>query len=68
MASQSTDEARPGGGDRLAVIEGPNGAWAVAWQTTWDTDADAAAFETAACKPRKTSMQNTSAHNSGRVM
>jgi hypothetical protein len=36
------------GGDRLAVIEGPDGAWAVVMQTAWDTEADAAAFETAA--------------------
>ena len=25
------------GGDRLAVIEGPDGAWAVAIETAWDT-------------------------------
>ena len=36
------------GGDRLAVIEGPDGAWAVAIKTAWDTTADATAFETAA--------------------
>jgi hypothetical protein len=36
------------GGDRLAVIEGPDGAWAVAIKTAWDTTADAAEFETAA--------------------
>ena len=36
------------GGDRLAVIEGPAGAWAVVMQTVWDTEGDAAAFETAA--------------------
>jgi hypothetical protein len=43
------DEAAAGwGGDRMAVIEGPDGAWAIAWHTAWDTDADAAAFETAA--------------------
>jgi 5-enolpyruvylshikimate-3-phosphate synthase len=34
--------------DRLAVMDGPNHAWAVAMQTVWDTEADAAAFETAA--------------------
>lgn len=38
------------GGDRLAVINGPDGAWALAWQTVWDTTADAAEFETAAAK------------------
>ena len=42
------DAAAGWGGDRLAVVEGPDGAWAVAMQTAWDTDADAAAFETAA--------------------
>jgi hypothetical protein len=36
------------GGDRLAVMQGPDGAWAVAIQTVWDTTADAAAFEAAA--------------------
>jgi hypothetical protein len=36
------------GGDRLAVAEGPNGAWAVVMQTAWDTAKDAAEFETAA--------------------
>lgn len=36
------------GGDRLAVMNGPSGAWAVAMDTTWDTAADAREFETAA--------------------
>lgn len=36
------------GGDRVALVEGPNGAWGVALRTIWDTDADAAAFEAAA--------------------
>ncbi len=36
------------GGDRLAVVEGPNGAWGVVIETTWDTAADAAEFHTAA--------------------
>jgi len=36
------------GGDRLAVIEGPGGAWAVAIKTAWDTTADATEFEAAA--------------------
>ena len=30
------------------MVEGPNGAWAVAMQTAWDTEADAVAFEKAA--------------------
>lgn len=36
------------GGDRLAVLEGPGGAWGVVMQTAWDTDGDAADFETTA--------------------
>jgi hypothetical protein len=36
------------GGDRLAVVEGPNHAWAVVLRTAWDTPSDAAEFETAA--------------------
>ena len=49
VATADADAAAAGwGGDRLAVIEGPDGAWAVAMQTVWDTEADAAAFETAA--------------------
>jgi hypothetical protein len=44
----ATDAAAGWGGDRLAVVAGPNGAWAVAMQTAWDTDADAAAFDKAA--------------------
>ena len=44
----ATAAAAGWGGDRLAVLEGPGGAWSIAMQTTWDTEADAAAFETAA--------------------
>ena len=44
----ATAAAAGWGGDRLAVLEGPGGAWSIAMQTTWDTDADATAFETAA--------------------
>jgi hypothetical protein len=36
------------GGDRVAVLDGPNGSWAVVLRTAWDTPADAAAFESAA--------------------
>ncbi len=36
------------GGDRLAVVEGPAGAWGVILQTTWDSPADAAEFADAA--------------------
>ncbi len=45
----AADAAAAGwGGDRLAVIDGPDGAWAVAMQTAWDTPTDAEAFEAAA--------------------
>ena len=44
----ANDAAAGWGGDRLAVLKGPDDAWAVAWKTEWDTAADAAAFETAA--------------------
>ena len=36
------------GGDRAAVVNGPDGAWGVAWATEWDSAAEAAEFETAA--------------------
>lgn len=35
------------GGDRVAYLEGPDGAWAVVVLTEWDTPADAAEFEAA---------------------
>ena len=45
----AADAAAAGwGGDRLAVLEGPDGAWALAMHTTWDTPADAEAFDAAA--------------------
>jgi hypothetical protein len=36
------------GGDRIALLKGPNEGWAIAWHTVWDTDNDATEFETAA--------------------
>jgi hypothetical protein len=36
------------GGDRLAVMDGPNGTWAMAMHTVWDTTTDATQFEKAA--------------------
>jgi hypothetical protein len=36
------------GGDRLVTLDGPDGAWALAWQTAWDTPADRSEFEAAA--------------------
>jgi hypothetical protein len=45
----SGDAAAAGwGGDRYALIEGPNGAYALVVLTTWDTPIDAAEFATAA--------------------
>ena len=44
----ATAAAAGWGGDRLAVMQGPDGAWAVALQTVWDTAADAAEFDVAA--------------------
>jgi len=36
------------GGDRLAVVDGPDGAWGVILETTWDTATDASEFLDAA--------------------
>lgn len=45
----SGDAAAAGwGGDRYALIDGPNGAYALVVLTTWDTPADATEFSTAA--------------------
>jgi hypothetical protein len=44
----ATDAAAGWGGDRLAVLSGPDGAWAVVVATDWDTPEDATEFETAA--------------------
>jgi hypothetical protein len=38
------------GGDRLALLDGPDGGWAIAWRTAWDTETDAAEFEDAALR------------------
>jgi hypothetical protein len=48
VSADATKAAAGWGGDRLAVMEGPNGAWAIAIHTVWDTDADAAEFDAAA--------------------
>ena len=47
-AGAANDAAAGWGGDRIAVLNGPNGAWAVVLRTAWDTAADAEAFEAAA--------------------
>lgn len=44
----ANDAAAGWGGDRVAVLNGPNGAWGVVLRTAWDSAADADAFETAA--------------------
>jgi hypothetical protein len=46
--SAATAAAAGWGGDRLAVVEGPSGAWGVVIDTTWDTAADASEFADAA--------------------
>ena len=47
-ASDASAAAAGWGGDRLAVLNGPDGAWAVVMRSTWDSDADADAFQQAA--------------------
>jgi hypothetical protein len=47
-ADTASDAAAGWGGDRLAVLAGPDGAWSVVMKTVWDTAADATAFEAAA--------------------
>lgn len=46
--TDATEAAAGWGGDRLVVLTGPDGAWAVALRTTWDTVADADQFLDAA--------------------
>jgi hypothetical protein len=36
------------GGDRLVSLDGPDGAWAVVWQTDWDSQKDRNEFRKAA--------------------
>jgi hypothetical protein len=47
------------GGDRLAVLEGPDGPWAVVLDTTWDTEKDATEFADAAHTAVKASPDKT---------
>jgi hypothetical protein len=44
----AADAAGGWGGDRVTLLEGPGDQWLVAWQTAWDTPADADAFAVAA--------------------
>ena len=46
-ASSATAAAAGWGGDRIALLEGPNDAWAIAWETAWDTPSDAEEFAAA---------------------
>ena len=36
------------GGDRLVSLDGPDGRWAIVWQTKWDTPEDVTQFANAA--------------------
>jgi hypothetical protein len=47
-ASDASAAAAGWGGDRLAVLAGPDDAWAVVMHSTWDTKDDAAAFQQSA--------------------
>jgi hypothetical protein len=44
----NAEAAEGWGGDRLQMVEGPENAWAIVWQTAWDTEADAIEFAAAA--------------------
>jgi len=47
-ASDASAAAAGWGGDRLAVLNGPDEAWAVVMRSTWDTEEEATAFRQAA--------------------
>ncbi len=44
----ATTAAAGWGGDRIELLDGPSGAWALAFRSAWDTASDASEFETAA--------------------
>jgi hypothetical protein len=44
----SAAAAKGWGGDRITLLQGPTGGWAIAWRTVWDSESDATEFETAA--------------------
>ena len=53
-AQLPNSEAAAGwGGDRLASLDGPDGAWAVVWQTDWDSKVDQKDFRSTARKVMK---------------
>ena len=47
-SEEATTAAAGWGGDRAALLEGPNGSWSVVLLTAWDSAAEAGQFETAA--------------------
>lgn len=47
-ASDASAAAAGWGGDRLAVLEGPDDSWAVVMRSTWDANDEASAFQQAA--------------------
>ena len=44
--ADAAESAAGWGGDRLVSLEGPGGAWAIAWKTAWDSAAEARSFAT----------------------
>ena len=49
-ASVSREAAAGWGGDRVALYRGPDDAWAIAWETHWDSGAEADEFRAAAAQ------------------
>ncbi len=49
----NADAAAGWGGDRLVSLDGPDGAWAVVWQTDWDSMNDQKEFRQAAREAMK---------------
>jgi hypothetical protein len=47
-AAAAAEAAAGWGGDRVAMYDGPGGAWLIAWSTAWDSSADAREFSEAA--------------------
>ena len=47
-SADATAAAAGWGGDRIALLDGPGGAWGVVLRSAWDSPADAAQFEAAA--------------------
>jgi hypothetical protein len=63
--TEEADAAAAGwGGDRIALLEGPQEAWAIVWETAWDTSDEAQEFATAA---QVSSGADLSLHDGDRV-